>query len=413
MRLFLKITLGIVGVVAILLLSFIIYLTFFFDVNDFKSQIKTQFKKLTGREIVIGGKIEVNFFPTIGFKLNDAMIKNIEGFDQKTSYIKARHADVRVYFLPLFIRRVNFERVVLNDVVVNLIKNKQGKVNWKLPGIKSGQQDPEGVKIKDEISLERVLAENITVNWQDLQKRSSGKISNINLLAEKIKQNKFFPIHFTFSTLNKKTKLRTNFRLKSQIKIDSEDRKYYLKDVRLEVGAGKNKTAKIKLQFIGNFKITPDGIHIKKSKLIKNNDTLYIDNLGISGFGDVVNFKLINLVKKLHVSADLYSKQFKLKHATIHNLTAKVRSENGVIRLYPLKTQIFSGDLNGKLSVSVKKDQLFWRLNGSLRNFNLQSVLQTFWKIKKISGTGDFGVNLSARGGSFDQIVQSLNGSIK
>jgi AsmA protein len=397
-----------------LVLLFSIYWIFFFDANKLKPQISAQFQKLTGREIVFHGDVGLTIFPSLGFQLQDVSIKNIKGFDPKTPYVKAKEADVRVYLLPLLIRHVRFERVMLNDVVINLIKNKQGDVNWKLPGMETEQKksgSDEG--IRHEISIKKVSVKNITINWRNLQKNTRGHISNINLIANKITQREYFPVEFTFSAFNQKTKSKTNFSLTSQIKIDRIQHKYFFKDIQLAIDSGKAaKRKRAQLQFIGNFKVTPDEIHIKKSQLIKNGDIVHVDNLEISGFENVVDFELPNLIKKLQISADLHSKQFKLRHTTVYDLVAKVRSENHVIQLYPLRAKVFSGKLNGKITLDARKDALLSRLNGSLSNFNLQSFLASFFQVRHISGTANFKANLSAQGILTDKMLRTLRGNI-
>jgi len=410
MRIFLKITLFVVGIIVILICSFAIYLTFFFDANDFKPQIAKQFQKLTKREIIFHGNIHISIFPSLGFKLQNVSIKNLKGFDSKKPYVRAKEADIRVYFLPLLMRHIYFERIILHDIVINLIKNKKGRVNWGLPGIKSEHQEQSSNEIKHKISLKKVVVKNITINWQNLQKNKRGQISNINLIANEITKQNYFPVEFTFSTLNQKTKLKRNFALKSQIKIDREKRRYFLKDVRLEIDSSRFKKAQLK--FIGNFKVTPNEISIEKSQLIKNGDILHIDNLQIRGFKNIVDFKLPSLVKELQISADLHAKQFKVKHTTMHDLVAKARSINHVIKLYPLKAKVFAGKLNGKITLDARKDVLFSQLNCSLSNFNLQSFMQDFFQAKRISGTGNFKVNLKMRGISADKMLRTLRGNI-
>jgi hypothetical protein len=393
MRIFLKITVIIASIVAALIVLFSIYWVFFFDANTLKPQVSRRFHKLTGREVIFHGNLEISIFPSVGFKVQNVVIKNIKGFDSKQPYVKAKEADIKVYLLPLLIRN---------------------KVNWALPGIEGKpKESASDKKTKHKFSGKKIVAKNITINWKNLKKRKSGRISNINFIANKIVRQSFFPIEFTFSAFNQNTKRTTNFSLKSQIKINRSKRQYSLKDIQLEIDSGKKpKIKRPTLKFIGNFKINPDGIHVEKSQLIKNGDILHIDNLEVSGLEDVVDFRFTNLVKNAKVSADLYSKQFKIKNTTIYDLVAKARSRNRVIQLYPLKAQVFSGKLNGKLTLDARKDALYSRLNGSLSNFDLKSFLEAFYQVKNISGTANFSANLSARGASIKQIRQSLSGNV-
>lgn len=54
-----------------LVVAVTLYLTVFFDPNDFKPEIVNAVKKQTGRELVIGDDLSWTFFPTVGINLGD------------------------------------------------------------------------------------------------------------------------------------------------------------------------------------------------------------------------------------------------------------------------------------------------------------------------------------------------------
>ncbi|BFL83699.1 hypothetical protein LFREDSHE_21490 [Shewanella baltica] len=57
------------ALVVTLILLVTVYLTVFFDPNDFKPEIVDAVKKQTGRELVIADDLSWTFFPVIGINL--------------------------------------------------------------------------------------------------------------------------------------------------------------------------------------------------------------------------------------------------------------------------------------------------------------------------------------------------------
>ncbi|MFQ5542536.1 MAG: AsmA family protein, partial [Candidatus Binatia bacterium] len=126
----LKIILGIVAIFVIFMITAVILITVFVDPNNYKDQITATVKDKTGRNLTIGGNIELSFFPWLGLELGPTELSNAPGFG-KEPFVKVSNATIRVKVLPLFKGDVEMNKLILDGLALNLMKNRAGQTNWQ------------------------------------------------------------------------------------------------------------------------------------------------------------------------------------------------------------------------------------------------------------------------------------------
>lgn len=129
MKKFLKFLFWTFLVVILLVVTAAAILPFIIDPNDFKPQITEQVKKATGRDLTLGGDIDLSLFPWLGVALKEVSLSNPPNFEE-ASFAKASDVEVRVKLLPLLEKRIVMDTVVLRDLDLNLARNAQGQTNW-------------------------------------------------------------------------------------------------------------------------------------------------------------------------------------------------------------------------------------------------------------------------------------------
>ncbi len=225
MKKFFKILLVLVIILIVLAVIAAFALKTFIDPNRYKEQISSNFKKATGRDLVINGPIEDSVFPWLGVRIHQVRISNAPGFQPQDTFLQVGEADVRVKLLPLFSKRIEIGTVILKDVIANLAKNKQGQTNFedllkKNNAQRSSDQQSttttvttppnsssETNKISKsfqfkEISLAGVVIDNANVHWVDEQKNQDVQISNLQLKAENISETKPFILSLQYNLQN-------------------------------------------------------------------------------------------------------------------------------------------------------------------------------------------------------------------
>src|SRR5450631_160131 len=106
----------VVGVVALLLLV---------DPNDFRADIGRYVQRETGRELTLGGRLDLKFFPWLSLGLQNVSLSNPAQFGAEP-FITAQNVRVGVRVWPLLRKRLEVSRVAVDGLTVNLIAREDG-----------------------------------------------------------------------------------------------------------------------------------------------------------------------------------------------------------------------------------------------------------------------------------------------
>ncbi len=107
---------------------------------DVRAEVERIVENATGRDVTISGPVGVSFFPVLGLRARDATLANVEG-GRAPAFITADEIDIGVEFGPLFNRRIEVRRLVLQRPRIALEVDAQGRPNWLL-GPRPGPPGP-------------------------------------------------------------------------------------------------------------------------------------------------------------------------------------------------------------------------------------------------------------------------------
>lgn len=114
-------TLVIVLVAAVILLV---------DPNDYRDEIERAVAAQTGRELVIGGDLELTYFPWIGLRVDNVKLADVPDFG-KAPFFRAEHIRLGVQLLPLLQGDLVLDAITLERPQISLVRNTQGLGNWQ------------------------------------------------------------------------------------------------------------------------------------------------------------------------------------------------------------------------------------------------------------------------------------------
>ncbi|MEM8743110.1 MAG: AsmA family protein, partial [Pseudomonadota bacterium] len=104
-------------------------LAFLVPEDTIREQATSLVKQKTGRNLTIGGDISLALFPNIGVKLGDVQVSNPPGMKAGDT-LRVGTLTVDLKLLPLISRRVEVNRIILNEPVFNLLSDSKGRKNW-------------------------------------------------------------------------------------------------------------------------------------------------------------------------------------------------------------------------------------------------------------------------------------------
>jgi AsmA protein len=129
------------GVVALTLMGAGL-LVFLVSRIDLKPEIERVVENATGRDLTIAGAVGVTFWPVLGVKAERATLSNVEG-GRAPAFIAMDELDVGVEIRPLFDRRVEVSRLVLQRPSIALEVDAEGQPNWVLTPAAAATPPPE------------------------------------------------------------------------------------------------------------------------------------------------------------------------------------------------------------------------------------------------------------------------------
>ena len=203
---------GIIGILISLIIIISLILPLFIDPNDYKEAIAQKIQEQTGREVSIPGDIKLDV-SLIGlatvFSLGDINLSSSKDFPD-TEFFSSRLVEINLALWPLIkSKELKIDKIILEGVNINLVKNKDGLSNWD--DLTGKQQQPEektatdGEKKKDTsgqglgaIDIGGILAKDINITFIDNQAGRTVKLNNFNLDIGHILNGKSFPFKASF-----------------------------------------------------------------------------------------------------------------------------------------------------------------------------------------------------------------------
>ena len=187
-----KKVLYIIGGLMGLLVVALLVIPSFINWNTYKPEIADQVRALTGRELIIGGDIDLKIFPSPRLVAENVSLTSIEGA-QSPDLVSLRSVEVRIALAPLLGGNIGIETVQLIEPQVFLEVLADGRATWTLlppkePKLEVDQQTdanaPESTTKKDSgpaITLGNFEIVNGSVTYQDAGAKTTEKIADINL----------------------------------------------------------------------------------------------------------------------------------------------------------------------------------------------------------------------------------------
>ncbi|MGI9553911.1 MAG: AsmA family protein [Thermodesulfobacteriota bacterium] len=163
-------------------------------VNSNKNLITGRLEQQLGRKIEVG-EIGLNIWGGLGLKLADFKIEDDQEFSDD-NMVEAKNLVVSLKFIPLLKKDFQIKKIILNDPVIRLIQNKDGKYNFSTLG--GGTKDKKaGDKSDAKFFIALVDITNGEIIYEDKRDNTRLQVSKIDFSSKKIKLSE--PISFNLA----------------------------------------------------------------------------------------------------------------------------------------------------------------------------------------------------------------------
>jgi AsmA protein len=239
----LKVVFSILAVLVALVLVAAIVLPMVVDPNDFKPQIVNAVQERTGRELEIGGDIDLSVFPWLGLELGSVRLGNAAGFEEPYM-LSMDSAQVRVKLLPLLRKQLEVDTVKLAGLKVNLAKDASGRTNWAdlEAGADAGEAPAAAGEEAAAPDLESLAVGGVAVTdarlvWDDRASGAHYVVEDLAFTTGAIAAGEAFDLDLRFRVQASEPAVDSRFALTGEVELAPDLQAVNIKDARLDIEA--------------------------------------------------------------------------------------------------------------------------------------------------------------------------------
>lgn len=428
------------AILVTLVLFVTLYLTVFFDPNDFKPEIVNAVNKQTGRELVIGDDLSWTFFPALGINLGGISLSNPEGFTPK-SMLDVNKAVAEVALMPLFRKEIQIAQLSLDGAKINLVTRKNGSSS--LDGLtgadnrtkSSTPATPSSQGQLASIEVGGVSITNTQINMIDETKGETQTFTLDSFTLGTFSLDKFAPIAYEFSaTLSdmkitskgegelklsrdfnqlviEKLKIDTvvegnsipNQKLTTAISVNTEialDKKQVLADITQLSAADINASGKLTVNYgtkVPQIKVDFQVGDINVDSLLPKSETTASGTPTSAGAEQVTEPDL-SALKSLDLSVKLAVKSIKVANLSTQNWLLDLGVKNGIVDFKQLTADLYQGKLLVSAQVDARQTVASYQFDKQVTGVQIQPLLKDAADIDLLAGTAN--LNMKGRGNS-------------
>lgn len=138
---------GLGGLIGVVMLAAVLFIAFF-PKELAAREAEKRIEEATGRDLVLGGAIDVTFWPALGFSVEQASLSNPEGFPTDHPFIAADKIVFAVALMPLLSGNIEVRQLIFEGADLRLISGPEedSTPNWAFP---TENTDNDGTTIED------------------------------------------------------------------------------------------------------------------------------------------------------------------------------------------------------------------------------------------------------------------------
>jgi AsmA protein len=441
-----------------------------FDANSYKQDLTDLVREQTGRELEFFGDVSLTVYPALGMQLGAMSFSNAAGFGAQ-SMIKVNKVSISVDVASLITFSPEVDQLLLQDLEINLQKNKAGKTNWDdlikqdtkaaTTVSESGTEtsDSESGPIEFKGAFGGINMKNARLLWKDDQAGVEYRINDLDFTTGRITLDAPFDLNLQMA-LQTSDGVDVKFDLAGQIQYLINESVLNINNFELEVAAqgsllplGKiqigfsSQSTRLDLQR-GNVKLDGLELRIDDSRLngsinvtdfVKpvlsyqlSSDLLDIDALlgtppvaqqseqstveapvSEQAAAEDVKIELpMELLRSMQIDGQLSVKQVKLQNLILNDVELKTIAKNGVLKLDPIAMNLYDGSFQGSVQIDTRSKTPKYRVNKTLKGVQIGKLMIDFMGEERINGELAAKVEVSTSGEWLSALKKNSNGAM-
>lgn len=249
MKRLMRVLLAAIGVLGLVVVGAVVYVTTFFDPNDLKPRLVEAVKQQSGLELALDGPLNWSFYPRLGVSVEDARAWLPEQSHDDTSFAAIERAEVSLAFAPLLSGEIAIDGLTLNGMRLDLVRDEQGRGNWEALLERLNQQggDTESALAPasagpsmeaggPEVALDiaSVQVRDSEVHYADRRSGLDVTVGELSVTGSDVNPVNAFPLEASFVVDSAAPALASRVNLQSEVRLGLNDGRYELEALTLD-----------------------------------------------------------------------------------------------------------------------------------------------------------------------------------
>ncbi|WP_129141319.1 AsmA family protein [Modicisalibacter coralii] len=250
MKRLVRILLAAVGVLGLVVVAAVVYVTTFFDPNDLKPRLVEAVHEQTGLTLSLDGPLNWSFYPRIGVSVEDARAWLPEQTRENEAFAAIDRGEVSLAFAPLLSGEIAIDGVTLDGMRLDLVRDEQGHGNWEqlldrlggsgdkaesaLAPASAGPAMQASSDPAVALDIASIEVRNSRVHYVDRSSDLDLTVRDLSLTGRDVNPVNAFPLQTHFVVDSTAPELSSQVDFKSKVRLGLNDGRYVLEGPSLE-----------------------------------------------------------------------------------------------------------------------------------------------------------------------------------
>lgn len=258
MKRVLQALLAAIGVLGVVVVAAVIYVTTFLDPEDLKPRLVEEVGEHSGLELSLDGPLSWSFYPRLGVSVQQAEARLPEQSDTEAPFLAFDHAEVSLAFAPLLRGEIAIDGLTLEGMQLRLERDEQGRGNWevllqRLDERREGAESAlapataglslEGGNLAVALNIASVQVRSGAATYRDLVSGKEWLVEEINISGTNVNPRRAFPFSSSFRfrafpgldwrELERSPALASDVSLEGRMQLALPERRYMFENIKL------------------------------------------------------------------------------------------------------------------------------------------------------------------------------------
>jgi AsmA protein len=255
MKRILRTLLAAIGILGLVMVGAVIFVTTFLDPEDLKPRLVEVVREQSGLELELDGPLSWSFYPRLGVSVDAAQARLPEQGSDEPPFAAFDHGEVSLSLAPLLRREIAIDGLTIVGLDLNLERDEQGRGNWEalLDRLDENRHhaesvitpasagfSPEGADFAVDVNIASVQLHEGRVHYADAQAGHAMELKNLELAGTNVNPGSAFPLKGSaeldyFDALDaESSSLTSQLTLQSSVNLDLIEKRHVFNGLSLK-----------------------------------------------------------------------------------------------------------------------------------------------------------------------------------